>query len=222
MSDTMNTPSFELIFAIVNHGMGSRLLHRAKEHGIHGGTIFLGKGTVRNAFLNFLSLYDEQKEIVLMGADRKTAAEALGKLDREFQFAKPHHGIAFTTSICSIAGSDSYQCEEPKAERGADKPMYQSIIAIVDRGRAEDVIEAATAAGSKGGTIINARGSGVHETSKLFNIDIEPEKEMVMILSRKDATDAIISSIRERLDLSQPGNGIIFIQDVNQVYGIYE
>ena len=100
--------------------------------------------------------------------------------------------------------------------------MYQLIITIVNRGNAGDVIDAAKAAGSKGGTIINARGSGIHETQRLFNMDIEPEKEMVMILSKEDITDSIVESIRIALEIDQPGNGIIFIQDVNQTYGIYE
>ena len=100
--------------------------------------------------------------------------------------------------------------------------MYQIIMAIVNRGMAEEVIEAAEAAGSKGGTIMNARGAGVRETKKVFNIEIEPEKEMVMILSKKDITEKIVSSIREKLEIDKPGNGIIFVQDVNKTYGIYE
>ena len=45
------------------------------------------------------------------------------------------------------------------------------------------MIDAATAAGSKGGTVINAR-SGIHEEQTLF-MDIEPEKEIVLIISDK-------------------------------------
>lgn len=36
---------------------------------------------------------------------------------------------------------------------------------------------------------------------------IEPEKEMVMILSKEDITENIVSSIRERLEIDKPGNG---------------
>jgi nitrogen regulatory protein PII len=53
-------------------------------------------------------------------------------------------------------------------------------------------------------------------------MEIEPEKEMVMILSKKDITDAIVSSIRKKLEIDVPGNGIIFVQNVVQSYGIYE
>lgn len=215
-----NITSFELIYVIVNYGMGSKILHKAKEYGISGGTVFLGRGTVSSSLLNFLSLYDERKEIVLFGADSETAEYVLDELNKEFQFEKPHHGIAFNIGACNIVGSRSYICDEK--ERGVNNPMYQIIITIVNRGKAEDVIEAAKASGSKGGTIINARGSGTHETSKLFNMPIEPEKEMVMIISKVDTTDSIVSSIKENLEIDKPGNGIIIVQDLNRVYGIYE
>ena len=213
---------FELIYVVVNYGMGSRILRKAKEHGISGGTIFLGKGTINNSMLNFLSLYDERKEIVLLGTDNHTADRALVELNKEFKFEKPNHGIVFTTSACEIVGSRCYKSEEKQEERGINKLMYQNIITIVNRGKAEEVIEAAKAVGSKGGTIINARGSGVNETSKLFNMDIEPEKEIVIILSKEDITEAIVTSIREKLEIDKPGNGIIFIQNINKAYGIYE
>src|SRR5690625_2178513 len=100
--------------------------------------------------------------------------------------------------------------------------MYQLIITVVNRCDATDVIAAAEAAGYKGGTIIEASDSGIHETQRLFNMDIEHEKEMVMILSKEDVTDSIVTSIREAIKIDEPGNGIIFIQDVNQTYGIYE
>ena len=109
-----------------------------------------------------------------------------------------------------------------KSERGEDITMYQVITSIVDKGKAEDVIEAASKAGSKGGTIVNGRGSGIHETSKLFSMDIEPEKEIVIILSEISMTEAIVASIRETLNVDVPGKGIIYIQDTNKTYGIYK
>ena len=44
---------------------------------------------------------------------------------------------------------------------------------LVDKENAEDVVDPAMLAGAKGGTIINARGSGIHETSKIFSIEID-------------------------------------------------
>lgn len=213
------------MYVIVNHGSGSRILHKAKEFGIAGGTIVLSKGTVNSALLQFLALNDERKEMVMMSADSETAEYTLEQLNRLFHFEKPNHGIAFTTQTAHVVGSSKVQAlERPEIllKRGADKSMYQLIITIVDRGKAEDVIDAAKEAGSKGGTIVNARGSGIHETSKLFHMDIEPEKEIVYILSKKEITDSIVTSIRKKTEIDKPGNGVIFIQDVNDVYGLYE
>ncbi len=212
---------FGLIYVIVDYGKGSKVLQKAKECGMPAGTIFLGRGTVNSSILRFLSLYDERKEIVLMGADYPLAEKVLEELDRKFEFKKPHHGIAFFVSLVDIVGSSFCKGEEAQQERGEEK-MYQLIMTIVNRGKAEDVIEAAQAAGSKGGTIVNARGSGIHESGKLFNMEIEPEKEMVLILSTEDTASAIVSSIEEKLEIDKPGNGIIFVQNVVRTCGIYE
>lgn len=222
MSNADCTPVIELIYVIANYGMGSKILRKAKEYGIPGGTIFHGRGTVNNSLLNFLSLYDQRKEVVMFGTDGNTADIVLDELNKVFQFEKPNHGIVFTTDVCEIVGSRFYRHEKDEEGRGVDQAMYKVIFTIVNRGRAEDAIDAAKEAGSKGGTIINARGSGIHETTKVFNMEIEPEKEIVLILAKEDIAGDIVDSIRRRLEIDKPGNGIVFVQNVNRTYGIYE
>jgi nitrogen regulatory protein PII len=221
MQDSSKHKEIELICVIVNFGLGSDIIKFSKQHGITGGTIFLGKGTVRNSILEFLELAEVRKEIVLMAAERSKVNEVLEELNHKFKFHKPNHGIAFSIPLRSILGTKSYEHEAFSESRGVDNTMYNLIMAIVDRGKAEDVIEAAEKAGSKGGTIINARGSGIHETSKLFSMEIEPEKEIVLIVSEKSLADKIAASINDSLKMNEPGNGIIFIQDVNKTYGLY-
>jgi len=220
--NTSDIGDYELVSVIVNFGMGSKILHAAKQNGISGGTVLLGKGTVNNKILDLLGISDERKEIVLMVSDEETAGQVLSKLNEKFHFEKPNHGIAFTTPVCSIAGTSSCKSRSFSQERGDNVIMYNAITVVVDRGKGEDVIDAAVKAGAKGGTIINGRGSGIHETSKVFFMDIEPEKEIVQILVKSEVVDAIVSSIREQLKIDEPGNGIIFIQGVNKVYGLYD
>lgn len=212
----------ELICVIVNYGMGSKILKTAKNCGVHGGTLTLARGTANNKLWDFFGLSDVRKEILYMVTDRETAYKAMEKVNSEFKLHKPNHGIAFTTSISQTVGARINKSENVMNERGEEITMYQVITVIVDKGKAEDVIESASKAGSKGGTIINGRGSGIHETSKLFSMDIEPEKEIVIILSEVDMTEAIVSMIRKDLNIDAPGKGIIYIQDVNRTYGIYK
>ena len=100
--------------------------------------------------------------------------------------------------------------------------MFQMINTIVEKGDAERVIDAAVAAGSPGGTILNARGSGIHETSRLFGLEVEPEKEMVIVVAPREDVQGIVAAIYDALELGEPGNGIIFIQDVARVRGLYQ
>jgi len=218
----------ELIYTIVNFGLGSKIIKFAKHNGILGATVFLGKGTIKNRILEFFDLTDIRKEIVIMISEKLIAYDVLEKLNKEFHFNKPNHGIAFSIPVLKLLGARSFSCDETNSSindinesRGAENRMYNAIFTIVDKGKAESVIETATKAGSTGGTIINARGSGIHETQKLFSMEIEPEKEIVLILAKKEITDAIVSSIRKELQIDEPGNGIIFIQAVNKAYGLY-
>lgn len=216
MSSKSGGTNIELICAIVNFGMGSKLLKTAKKCGISGGTVALGLGTKDSG----IGFRDVRREVVYLAADRETAYDAVKELAEIFEFHKANKGIIFTTSICDISGARSIICKAKNHERGAEEIMYQLITVIVDRGRGEDVIDAAVQSGSKGGTIINARGSSIHETRKVFAMEIEPEKEIVIILSESAGVEAITSSIRESLKIDQPGNGVMFVQDVNKTYGI--
>lgn len=216
--------SFEvvLICVIVNCGQASKLIKAAKRHGISGATVTIGKGTINNRLLDFIGLADIRKEVIFMVAEKETAYWALEQLNKEFEFHKPNYGIAFTTSICEVSGTKRIACQQNNEERGAENTMYDIITTIVDKGKAEEVVNAATKAGSKGGTILNARGSGIHETSRLFAMEIEPEKEVVLILSETRMTKAIVASIREHLKIDEPGNGIIYVQSTKETYGIYK
>ncbi len=220
MPNSNHDSGIELICAVVNFGSGGKLLHAAKQLGIMGGTIFIGSGTANSRILEFLGLSEVRKEIVLMLSDAKTASDVIEKLDETFKFEKPNHGIIFTTDVRGIVGTRTIKTAE-RNDKGAEKTMYQVITVIVDKGKSELVTEAAAKAGSKGGTIINGRGCGIHEISKVFSMEIEPEKEIVMILSEDDMTDGIVDAIRQSLEIDEPGNGIIFIQDVNKAYGLY-
>lgn len=161
-----------------------------------------------------------------MGARKEKAFAALEELNKELKLEKPNHGIAFSIPIKNIIGlhnlKNSNIVYKIKENRGVENIMYNVIFVIVDKGKAEDVVDAATKAGATGGTIINARGSGIHETSTLFSMAIEPEKEVVMMLTKATLTEAIVESIKNELKIDEPGNGIMFVQDVNKTYGLYE
>jgi nitrogen regulatory protein PII len=96
---------------------------------------------------------------------------------------------------------------------------YSLIMTIVNRGYAELVMDAARAAGARGGTILYARGTGIHASEKFMNIDIQPEKEIVLTLVVKAAVREITHAILEAGGLRTKGRGISFTLPVTDLVG---
>ncbi|MGI5918059.1 MAG: P-II family nitrogen regulator [Christensenellales bacterium] len=215
----MNTSGYSAL-VVITPGHASRVIHAAKKHGIRGATVTLGRGTAHSRLLNFLELGDTQREIVIMVTGTLTATMAMKALCDELRLEKKGHGIAIIIPLDNVFGLSYMPSGEPIAQE-EESFMHKAIFTIVERGQAEAVMEAATAAGARGGTIINARGSGIHETSKLFAMEIEPEKEIVMIIAEKAQADAITSAIRESMRIDEPGRGIIFTAPVSHACGLY-
>ena len=101
-----------------------------------------------------------------------------------------------------------------------NKITFDLIITIVNKGFASDVVQASKKAGAEGGTILNGRGTGIHENAKIFGIPIEPEKEIVLTLTDSAKTDEILGTITDKIGLNEPGKGIAFVLDVKKTVGI--
>lgn len=220
MKDQMYRKEYIALVVIANFGMGSKVIREAKDHGVSGGTIFLGKGTAKNHLLKILGLDEIRKEIVLMITEADKENEMHKMLIEKFHLDKPNHGIAFSAPVDNFLGGRD--CEYYKKEgEGMGDTEYKAIFTIVDRGKAEEVVEASLSAGAEGGTIIDARGSGIHENNVLFSVPIEPEKEIVMTLIDKYKVEKAVAAIREAMKIDEPGNGIMFVINVNKTSGIY-
>ena len=98
--------------------------------------------------------------------------------------------------------------------------QFELIVAIVNRGFSDLVMDAARKAGASGGTILHGRGTGVHEAAQFFGVAIQPEKELVLILTRSAERRAIMSAIAEGAQLDRQGRGLIFSLPVDEVGGI--
>ncbi|MGI6129167.1 MAG: P-II family nitrogen regulator [bacterium] len=221
MSSNKYPIDYALIIVIVQSGMGSSILAESKKIGVFGGTIFLGKGTIKNHLLELLGLNEAKKEIVLMVAPQALEADLHQHLIGAFHMDKPNHGVIVSLPVTTVAGGGYNGAASAQPPIGGSNMQYEIIFTVVDRGLAEEVVDTAEKAGSTGATIINARGSGIHEKSKFFGMNIEPEKEIVMIIIDEKRAGNVIDAIETKMNINQPGKGILFVLDVTKVSGLY-
>lgn len=97
---------------------------------------------------------------------------------------------------------------------------HEAIFCIVNSGYSEVVMDAAKKLGARGGTVINARGTASKEAETFFNITIQPEKEIVMILVPSEIKDDVLHALYKEAGLDTAGQGIAFALPVDSVVGL--
>ena len=100
------------------------------------------------------------------------------------------------------------------------KYQHEVIFCIVNAGFSDAVMDAAREFGARGGTVIRARGTANAEAERLFNIAIQPEKEIVMILVEKSIKNDILHALYRAVGLNTAGQGIAFSMPATAVVGL--
>ena len=99
---------------------------------------------------------------------------------------------------------------------------FECIMTIVDGGNSEVVVDAAKSVGAKGATIINARGSMSAEPNKFFKLNIQPDKQIVMILCKQDQTKEIVEAISKQAGMNTKAHALSFVLPVEDAIGMAE
>lgn len=85
------------------------------------------------------------------------------------------------------------------------------ITCIVQRGLADEIVQAAQDAGAQGATIYYARGGGVRERLGILGLAVEVEKEVIMIVAANEHVDRIFKRMYAAGKLDTPGMGFIYV-----------
>ncbi|MCQ2398601.1 MAG: P-II family nitrogen regulator [Sphaerochaetaceae bacterium] len=183
-----------MLLAIVEHDKGELFAGISRMCGSTGASVVMAKGTASNKLLYMLGLGSEKRDVVLTVTDEKTAVKIVNEAKKS-----------------NIRGVSAYI---GKGDDDMDT-QWKLITIIVNAGYADDVMDVARKAGASGGTVTHARGTSKQtEDSRFLNINIVPEKDMIMIIAKNDETEKIINSVTSMKCLQEPGVGVVFTQDV--------
>ncbi|NLC41303.1 MAG: DUF1538 domain-containing protein [Erysipelothrix sp.] len=78
-----------------------------------------------------------------------------------------------------------------------DEVEHDNVLVFVNRGYSERVVEIARSHGATGATIMNARGTDDDQEVRLalLNLEVQPEKEIVMFIMQTAVSDAVAGSL---------------------------
>lgn len=198
-----------LLKVILPRGKGSMFMDTLKDSGAGAITCYYGYGSANNAILNALHTDKIKKEIVMAILDEANANTILDKLNEKLQ--DKNTGIAFTLPL-DIGGDEL-----------TDKDFeYAALYVIVDRQEGHRAVQIAQENGARGATLVHGRGSAEKVKSILMNMNIEAEKDIVIMLVKKDLLKPIKEAIYNEMNLGEENKGIIYSLPVMEVRGLVD
>lgn len=213
--------SVQLLSLIVTQDKSKFVFKAAKKMDLSVTTL-MGSGTVESSFLNMLGITSPRREVLKILLKSSDAKKIMKAVDSKLQLGKPGHGIAYFTNVLACAGVRGIESIAPENNIIAEENMYHKITAIVDRGNSEKVTDIAKNAGARGGTVLHGRGSAGKDAQTIFGVEIEPEKDLVIIITPSSITENVFNAIAKELDLESPGKGVIFVEPIVQTHGLFE
>ena len=184
---------------------GSKFMEKLEKYGAKSINCLLAEGSANTHILEILGIDKEKKEIVSALVNDDLVNGLLDDLENKFD--KKNSSIMFTT---------------PVDFKGEINMEYEALYVIVNKENADKVIEVSQAKGAKGATVVHGRGSGIQKKSVFLNMTIEPEKDIVIMLIKKEISEDVKSAIYESMKLDENSQGILFSLPVSDVRGLVE
>lgn len=195
-------------------------------HRIGASVVFtsLGHGTVQPGILELMGLEKTEKSVLFAVCDCQSAHRALRALTEQIGLNSPGRGIAITVPISSIdrqlASHLTGGIPLTRQEESSMNLPYELIVAIVDKGASDLVMDAARIAGASGGTVIHAKGTEAGRARKFFGISLASEKEMVFIVVPSKDKSPIMRSIVKDAGAESEAHTILFSMPVSEAAGL--
>ena len=211
------------LFAVVDRGKGEAVSAELRRRRILTQLVLLGHGTASAEVMDLLGLDEPEKDVVLalLPGD---AGEVLAALTDRLELYRPGRGIAFTIGLCSISALAHQRIAAAAAETTAQKEeqtmrsQHELIVGSAEHGFAADVMDAARAAGARGGTVVRGRSLAAEEAQKFLHITIQPEKDVVLILVPAAGRQPVMKAICA--EGAGIGHALAFSLPVSDVTGL--
>ena len=219
-----------LLVTIVDRGQGARAVDLYRAHALHFEYLCIGLGTANSQTLDYFGLSETEKDVVLTLVPAPKVRQIIRLADEKFGLSRPGHGILFTIPLSSASRRVSaVLCKEenlpregnPKEEPAMETAIrYDLILVIVNRGNTDLVMDAARAEGARGGTVLHARRVGYEDREKLLGFTLQPEKEVVAILTPRPQKHELMQAINQAAGLNTPAAGVLFSLPVSDMIGL--
>lgn len=182
-------------------------------------------GTARSKTLDLLGIERTEKTIMFSILTGEQMHRIVQGLTVQMKIDLPDRGVGLAIPLSSIGGTAAMTTflgqNATLTEREETKKMnaYELIVAIVENGHTDEVMDAARRAGAGGGTVIRAKGTAGGAGVHFLGLSIAEEKEMIFIVSRAEGKNAIMKGIMQEAGVDSPAHALVFSLPVLETAG---
>lgn len=196
-----------------------------------------GQGTAPSELMDIFGFGGTTRLLTLSMLPRFVAGELFKQAEQQLNFHQKGGGIALTipitglqTPVYQMVDDELHDVMEKQIQERIERDMaeiqeksgYNLIWVSVAVGYSDDVIDAARAAGAKGGTILHGRRRNSEHVSQHFGIPLQDEQDFVMIVAPRDKKRAIMTAVCESCGLHTPARGTVLALPVDDAIGLAE
>lgn len=186
----------------------------------------LGVGTATSEHLLLYDLQQSEKAVFSTVATRESVKKLFIYAENEMYIDVPGNGIMLSVPLKSVDSKETLEQLLKGQQNGGGTPSmefkHELIIVIFNEGFADDVMDAARAAGAGGGTVLHAKGTGGEDSQKFMGVSLAKNKEMIYIVANSEQKAAIMQSISKACGKDTEANAMSFTVPVSAVTGIRE
>ena len=183
--------------------------------------IMYGDGTATQGILDFLDLVKTKKNILISLIPSYIEKEIFNFFNNT-DIKEMGKGIVFTVPLSSSSYYVKNAFKEEEGNNMKEKSDYHLIITITNEGNAEKVMNIAKKNGANGGTLLKGRGMGGKNNFKFFNMTIEPEKDVLLIVCHKSDKNKIMEAIIEKEGIKTSARGMCISLPIDNMIGAIE
>jgi len=185
-----------------------------------------GIGTASKSMLDFFGLVETEKNISMSIIPDNLEVKIFDELNNYMKLKNVGNGIAFTVPLSSSSKyvMDAFNNKEgdkmDENKYTSKNKKYHLLITIVNDGYSEKVMNAAKKCGANGGTLVKGRELGGKNSFKFFNMTMEPEKDIVLIVCEEKEKNKIMEGILEKTGIKKEGKGMCISLPIDSTLGL--
>ena len=225
----MSTNSYRYLILIISPKLSKNAAALLDEMKVPVYLKSVASGTASSEMLDLLGLGSPEKRLYMSILPKEYADAVLKRLKK---LLRPGiaGGIAYTMPINGMSKYFTYIYSNKNVEEISESGKgeirmsnkYSMITVIVNQGYSEEVMNAARSVGAGGGTVIHSRMISDESAQAIRSLDVQDEKEILMIVATEENKAAIMEEIGKKCGTHSDAKGVVFSVPIESVVGIYE